>query len=282
MNSAIKSICFPVAKVATSSILKDAMEFNSENAYAIVADLGKGRTKVLNFCSDVYKLVDNASILEPLMPVLEEKFKTFDLRVKSPKHAQFFVNVHPTLPTVSLKTEVIMPAITYVNSYDGKILAKAIGGLVRYMVDEKGRVSITFSSYMKGFSFVYEFKHSNSAIYSMTEVSGLIDEYITNFKTVEHQIDLLKSVTIKNPTTNKISKLVRRMAKGTQYPLKSIDETVERIQYELTVFDLDLNLWTLYTSMNYILENCEADLSQKLRMEADNKIFANIIEMIPA
>lgn len=279
MQPEIKAICFPVAKEVTVELFKDsAMEVNSENAYAIVGRIGK-RKKVLNFCSEVYKLVENSNVLEPLMPVLEQKFKGFEARVKSTKDAQFFVNVTPTIPTVSPKTEVILPAVSFVNSYDGKIKAQAIGGLVRYMVDEKGRVSVTFSTYLKGLSFVYEFKHSNSAIYSMEEVSTHIDNYITNFETIENQIDLMKAVTIEKPTSAKIEKLIRNLVKGTHFPLKSIDETIQRIEYEMDVFECDLNLWILYNSMNFILENCEADLSQKLRMEADNKIYANILQL---
>lgn len=278
----IKAICFPVMKIPTIELMKNPlMKFNSENSFAIVATLPTNEEKTLNICSDVYKLVENSAILEPLIPVLETKFKSLDVTVKSTNDAQFFVKVAPTKPSFGTGNEVILPAISFVNSYDGKIKAQAIGGLVRYLVDDKGKVSMVFSTYLKGLSFVYEFKHSNSDIYSMTEVANHIDLYILTFPDVLQQIDLLKQVDVKKATSAKIEKLVRKISMGTQFPLKSIPETVERVIYEMDVFECNLNLWMLYTSMNFVLETSEATLSQKLRMETDNKIFANIQQLIP-
>ncbi len=291
MNSELRAICFPVSKVPLSAILPNH-EYNSENAFAIVGNVGiklqpshniplVDRNKVLNFCSDVYKLVENKSILEPLIPVLDQKFKGLEITVDNSKDAQFFVKVSPLLPYISKKSEIILPAISFINSYDGKIKAQAIGGLVRYVVDNKGNVLKNFATYLKGLSFIYEFKHSNTAIYSMLEVSNHIDTYIENFATVQHQIELLKSIDVENATNKNIDNIIRKMAKGTQFPLKSIDDVIDRIVYEMYLFECNFNLWILYNAMNFVLETCEAELSKKLRMEADNKIFANILELIP-
>jgi hypothetical protein len=298
MRPEIKDICFPVTKVESSSIMKNSnMEFNSENSYAILADLGNGREKALNFCSDQYNLLTNESILSPLIPLLEEKFKGLDVRVSAPHHSQFFVNVAPHVPTRSPKVEVIKPAINFTNSYDGHLKARATGGLVRHLVDEKGRVTKTFTGYLQGHSFMYEFKHSNEMIYSMQEISKQVDQYLADFKKVTDLINIMKHVDFEKATSAKIEKLVYRLIKGTRFPITSItgytDKTneriislnvmsvVERVKYEMAIFECKMNLWILYNSMNYVLETCESEMSEKARMEADNRIFANICELIP-
>lgn len=281
MKSQLKSICFPVEKIETREILKNAeMAYNSENAFAIVGNWPElNRTKVLNFCSSVYKLIENALILEPLVPVLEAKFKDVKINVGNDKDAQFAVRMSPVVPSFSRRGEVIKPAITFANSYDGKLLAQATGGLVRYTVDKEGVVSEMYSSYLKDLSFSYTFKHSNENIYSMEGISLKIDEYIANFHNVEKQIKLLKQVPVKSTKSAQLEKLIRNLTKGTVFPLKEIEQTIERILYEAEIFGTIPNLWTVYNSMNYILEYSESSLTNKMRIDADTKIYANVCEL---
>jgi len=282
MKNELLPICFPVFKVESVELSKNPnMLYNSGNAYAIVARWLDGKEKTLNYCSSVYKLIENSLILEPLIPVLESKFKHLDISVGNDWDAQFNVKISPVVPSFSLKSEVIKPAITFTNSYDGKVLAQALGGLVRYMVDEKGVVTKSFASYLQGLSFAYTFKHSNENIYSMLAISGLIDQYVADFKTIETQIETMKAVNVEKPTSNKLEKLIRKLASGTVFPLKEIEETINRIQYESEVFDTDPTLWSIYISMNYILETSESELTMKARMDADRNIYANVCEFFP-
>lgn len=296
MHPLIKAICFPVDKMPSVEIMKNSeMEFNSENSFAIVAQIG-GREKTLNFCSNEYNLLTNESILAPLEPILEKKFKGLDITVSAPYDSQFFVHLSPTMPTLSPRSEVVKPSINFTNSYDGHLKARAMGGLVRHLVDEKGNVTKTFTTYLKGFSFMHEFKHSNNMIYTMEEISKQVDLYIADFKKVEDLIDIMKRVDFKTATTAKIEKLVYKLIDGTRFPVTSITgmtekgdriigsnvmSVVERVRYEMIVFNSPMTLWILYNAMNYVLETCESQLSEKARMEADNKIFANITELIP-
>lgn len=297
MHPLIKTICFPVNKVSSVEIMKNSnMEFNSENSFAIVAQLGEGREKTLNFCSDEYNLLLNESILTPLVPILEQKFRGLDITVSSPYDSQFFVHIAPTIPTLSPRSEVIKPSINFTNSYDGHLKARAMGGLVRHLVDEKGKVTKTFTAYLKGYSFLHEFKHSNNMIYTMEEISKQVDLYVADFKKVEDLIDIMKRVDFKSATIEKIEKLVYKLIEGTRFPITSITgitdkgerligsnvmSVVERIHYEMLVFESPMTLWILYNALNYVLETCESQLSEKARMEADNRIFANITELIP-
>lgn len=291
MRKELEHICFHVEKVDSVDLMKNSeMLFNSDNAYAIVGKWpvketepnkpAKIKEKTLNFCSSLYNLIENRAILEPLIPVLESKFKHLEISAISDRDAQFTVRISPTIPAFSPNTEVIKPAVTFINSYDGKVLAQATGGLVRHLVDEKGNVFTTFSSFLKGLSFAYTFKHSNEDIYSMEQISSKIDEYIAEFAKVESQIDMLKAITIEKATNAKLEKLVRNLAKGTIFPLKEVEETIERIQYEEMIFDTEPNFWSIYNAMNYILENTEASLTRKMRMDADTKIYANLCEFL--
>lgn len=278
MKSQLKSICFPVEKVETKEMLKSVdVGYNSENAYAIVGRWDK-REKILNFCSSVYKLIENAVILEPLIPVLEAKFKNLTISVGNDKDSQFTVRMSPIAPSFSRKIEVILPLITFANSYDGKLLAQATGGLARYLVDKQGNVSVMYSSYLKDLSFSYTFKHSNENIYSMEGISKLVDDYITNFHNVEKQIEILKRVTIKSTKSADLEKLIRKLTTGTVFPLKEIEQAIERIRYESEIFETNPNLWNVYNSLNYILENSESQLTNKMRIDADTKIYANVCE----
>ncbi len=282
MKTELKPICFPVFKVESVELAENKkMLYNSGNSYAIVARWKDGTEKTLNYCSSVYKLIENSAVLEPLIPVLEEKFKALDFVVGNDWDAQFNVKISPVRPSISKRKEVILPAITFTNSYDGKVMAEALGGLVRYMVDDKGNVFKTFSAYLPGLSFRYHFKHSNENIYSMLEISALIDKYIADFKTVEKQIQMLKAVDIEKPTSKKLEKLIRKLADKTVFPIRQIEETIERINYESEVFNTDPSLWSIYIAMNYILETSESELTQQMRMNADGKIYANILEYLP-
>lgn len=281
MKNELKPICFPVQKTESSNVLNSGISFNSENAFAVVGTVGTAKTpKILNFCSSVYKLITNKAILEPLIPVLEKKFKHLNMSVINDKDAQFSVKISPVVPSFSKKSEVIRPAIIFANSYDGKVLAQATGGLVRYVVDKKGNVFETYSTFMKELSFSYTFKHSDKEIYSMERISKLIDEYLINFYSVEAQINKLKKRSIQDETSKGLEKLVRQLAAGTVFPLKEIEETIQRINYESEIFGTKANLWTVYNSMNYILESSESALTAKARVDAEAKIYANVCERL--
>jgi len=281
MKPEIKPICFTVKKVESTEVLNSDIAFNSENAFAVMGYVGsKRQPKILNFCSSVYKLISNKAILEPLMPVLEKKFKHLNIDVINDKDAQFSVKISPVVPSFSKRSEVIRPAIIFANSYDGKVLAQATGGLVRYMVDKNGNVFQTYSTFMKDLSFSYTFKHSDTEIYSMERISKLIDEYLINFYSVESQIKKLKKRVINDTTSDGLDKVVRQLAAGTVFPLKEVEETIERVAYESEVFGTKPNLWTVYNSMNYILENSESALTAKARIDAGTKIYANVCERL--
>lgn len=281
MKSDLKTIYFPVEKVPSVELSKNSnMEYNSENAYAIVAKLDGNREKTLNYCSAIYKLIENASILRPLVPMLEEKFKSVNVYVRNDKDAQFSVRISPLVPSFSPKTEVIKPLITFTNSYDGKLLAQATGGLVTYLVDEKGDVETTYSTFLKGLSFAYTFKHSTDEIYTMEGIAGQVDEYIANFKKVKDQIAMMKQIDIAKPTSAKLEKLLRKLSKGNVFPLKEIETTIDRINYVSEIFGTPISLWTIYTAMNHTLETSDSSLTGKMRIDADAKIYVNILELM--
>ncbi len=296
----VEKICFPVEKVESVEVMENkAMLFNTENAYAIKAIVqreGKDVEKILNFCSNQYKLLRNKSILIPLIEVMEPKFKGIKVRASSHKESQFTVSFSPFVPQISPKSEVILPAIFFENSYDGKLKAKAKGGIVRYMVDELGKVSVTYATYVDGYSFDYVFKHSNEFIYKMENISQLIDKYIENFSKVEALIERMKTVEIADITTDKLKSIVQALIKDTRYPKYLItgqdekgkevvafnaDTVISRVRYEMNVFECPLNYWLLYNCLNYVLENADLKMTPKDKSDIDNQIFATIAEFVP-
>jgi Domain of unknown function (DUF932) len=296
----IDKICFPVEKVESIEVMENkATLFNTENAYAIKAYVqreGKTVEKILNFCSKQYKLLLNKSILLPLIEVMEPKFKGIIVRSTSHKESQFTVSFSPFVPTITPKTEVVRPAVFFENSYDGKLKAKAKGGIVRYLVDANGKVSVTYATYVDGLSFDYVFKHSNEFIYKMESISHLIDQYIENFSKVEEMIERMKSVEITDLTKDKLKAIVTALVKGSRYPKYLItgedekgkevvafnaDTVISRVKYEMNVFDCNLNYWLLYNAMNYVLENADLKMTPKDRADIDNQIFATIAEFVP-
>lgn len=294
-TSLLQTIFFLVEKLPSVEIMKNpVMEFNSDNSYAIVAtwpesveqvkgkDFHKAaRQKTLNFCSDVYTLIKNQDVLEPLIPVLEERFKTIEMRVGNDKDAQFGVRISPKPDSLHKMTECIVPLVTFTNSYDGKVMAQATGGMLRYLVDDQGRITLMYSTYLRGLSFSYKFKHNNEGIYSMLELSAKIDQYIADFAKVTDLVSIMKSIPVKT-TPKKLEEFLREMSTGTIFPLKELEETMERIQYEMMVLDTDASLWTVYNAMNYIVENSDAALTSKHRMDVNAKIYMNIVEYMDA
>lgn len=297
----IDKICFHAEKVEITSILADQSTLtNSENTHAIIATVqreGKNVQKLVNICSKQYKLLLNQNILLPLIEVMEPRFKGIKVRATSHKESQFTVSFSPFVPTVTPKTEVVRPAIFFENSYDGKLKAKAKGGIVRYLVDTNGKVSVTYSTYLDGLSFDYVFKHSNEFIHKMGSISHLIDQYIDNFSKVEEMIDRMKSVEITDVTKDKLKAIVTILINGSRYPKYLItgedekgkeviafnaDTVISRVKYEMNVFDCPLNYWILYSSMNYVLENADLKMTPKDRADIDNQIFATITEFVPS
>jgi hypothetical protein len=297
----IDKICFPVQKVESTEVMENkAMLFNTENAYAIKAIVqreGKDVEKILNFCSNQYKLLLNKSILLPLVEVMEPKFKGIKVRATSHKESQFTVSFSPFVPQISPNTEVVRPAVFFENSYDGKLKAKAKGGIVRYLVDANGKVSVTYATYVDSLSFDYVFKHSNEFIYRMENISQLIDTYIENFSKVESLIERMKSVEIKDINKEKLKSIVTALIKDTRYPKYLItgedekgkdviafnaDTVLSRVKYEMNIFECPLNYWLLYNSLNYVLENADLKMTPKERADIDNQIFATIAEFIPS
>lgn len=298
----IDRVCFPVKKVESLSLMSDNDTlFNSENSFAIVGQVnrnGKTHQKVLNFCSGQYKLLENKNALVPLMGVLEKKMAGLDVHSRMKNECQFHVEIFPVLPTTSPRTEVIKPAVVFGNSYDGKIRANAVGGLVRYLVDEEGKVSRTVTAYIPKLSFQYDFKHNDSAIIEIEVIDQKVDYYLKNFEKVENLIEGMKSVEIEDHSRKNIEEIVRALTEDTKFPksvisgmddkgkaipeMIGVENVVERIIYERLVYQTKLNYWIVYSAMNYILHNtAESSLSAKERKDIDNQIFANIIEMVP-
>jgi hypothetical protein len=297
----IEKICFPVEKVEITSLLvNEATLTNTENTHAIMAVVqreGKNVQKLLNVCSKQYKLLLNQSILLPLIDVMEPKFKGIKVRATSHKESQFTVSFSPFVPSITPKTEVVRPAVFFENSYDGKLKAKAKGGIVRYLVDANGKVSVTYATYVDGLSFDYVFKHSNEFIYKMESISHLIDQYIENFSKVEAMIERMKSVEIADITKDKLKGIVASLIKGSKYPKYLItgedekgkevvafnaDTVISRVKYEMNVFDCPLNYWLLYNALNYVLENADLKMTPKARADIENQIFATIAEFVPS
>lgn len=217
-----------------------------------------------------YVLVRNKEVLEPLVDVLTKnpKFKNLQVRVSNVDNEIFTVDFFNVAPD-KRKNDYIAPVIRFVNSYNGKVKAKASAAL--YRIDKEGKETF----YNNGGVF-YEFKHhSDDQAVSLEQIYESVDLILEDFSNINEQVEKLKAFEV-SEVTKTISEIV---PDPKHYPKKAISLAIELVQYESTLFNVTPNLWLVYTALAQAVkkESFQSSLNDHDKEKADAVAWENTL-----
>jgi hypothetical protein len=216
-----------------------------------------------------YVLVENSEVLNPLVLVLQEKFKNLRVRVGNTDNEVFVVDFFSEAPD-RRKNDYIAPVIRVENSYNGKKKAKATAAI--YAIDKNGKES--FYSTKSNVNYVFK-HHSDEGAVKIAEIAGKVDEMLAEFNNIEQQIETLKKFEVKE-ITKTLEELVPDAKK---YPKKAVSLAVELVGYETNLMGTTPNLWIMYTALAQAVKKSDFESSLKdwQKEEADAVAWENCL-----
>jgi tetrahydromethanopterin S-methyltransferase subunit B len=270
----LKPILFEVELINTTEIVTDKncarLPFDR---YTSVRTWPKGKNEkyeIPYMGGEKYVLVTNNEVLNPLVDVLTKnpKFKNLQVRVSNVNNEVFTVDFF-NMPPDKRKNDYIAPVIRFVNSYNGKVKAKASAAL--YRIDKEGKQSILNSG-----SVAYEFKHhSDEGAVRIAEISESVDKILEDFATVNEQVEKLKAIEV-SEVTKTINDIV---PDAKHYPKKAISHAIELVTYESVLFGVQPNLWLIYTALAQAVkkESLQTSLNDYQKEVADAVAWENTV-----
>ena len=274
---ALESILFHVEKVEMTKVAK-GYETNSKDKFAIVGHMPDKKV-ILNTCSDTYLLLDNTTVLLPIIDHLEQRFgDRIKIRLVNEDNARFHVDLIPMGKNIEPIVGDLVPCFRYKNSYDGEFPAELSGGTHRF-------VCANGASIQHGPTALnFKFKHNDRNILEFAGLEEKIETFLNGFENVGKKVEILRRKKIE---PGELAKTIEMIAAGSNlYPKKGIATAIDRAHHESFALKEKLNFWLAYNGLNYVLNHDRQTDEQKgMKMEEnrrlmiDAKIFEHALEL---
>ena len=256
-------IYFPVKKVPVEEITIPGLEHPSGISHAIVVMKPDGVERVVQYCSELYYLVPNDSII----PAFEKEISRFfevEKRIKMDRWARFFIDfiLKDKLVAMSPKDSVF-PRIQLINSYDGSIKYHFMAGYYRLICSNGLMVPAGF---VKDLTSMHTPKLGKET--SFESVLQMASEFLAETGDITEVYRELQD----QPTPNWMLR-IEEIIEETSFPVSLQEEVTERMGVELEIFpEAKPNDWLIYNAFNYQLnhhEELKAKESKKNGMDQE-------------
>ena len=244
-------IYFPVEKVPVEEITP-GFEHPSGINHAIVITKPDGTKRVVQYCSELYYLVPNDTIIPDFEKEMSRFFK-IEKKIKMSRHARFFIDfiLMEKAMTMTPK-DVVFPRIRLINSYDGSIRYHFQAGFWR-QICSNGMMGLVWD---KGFKMMHTPKLGKET--SFGAVMEMASEFLAESTEVLEVYRELQD--------NSVADWMERIedvAEETSFPVTLKEEVMERMGTELDILSGgEPNDWLIYNAFNYQLNHNE-DLKAK-------------------
>lgn len=272
----LKPIMFEVEPIPTSAITHGVARLPKDRQWSI-ACWPDGKTdkegneiypEIPYMGGEKYIIVENREVLQPLTEVLCEKNKNMRVEVINIDNEYFSVNFYEVEPD-KIKNEYLTPVVTFVNSYNGKVKARATAGLLRVMPNGE-------RMFLNTGSVFFEYKHhADSGRFMHQIITKQVDEMMNEFSTVQKKIEKLKKFDV--PVSGISNFMLEIMPDSKKFPKEAINLAVEHVGMELELFEQKPNLWLVYTALATSVKKLDSKMLMHDRERADSLAWANIL-----
>ena len=252
-------IYFPVKKVPVEQIMP-GYEHPSGISHAVVITKPDGTERVVQYCSELYTVVQNIDIIQPFEQELS-KYYTIEKNIRMSNWARFYVDfiIKDKFVTVGAKDDIIFPKVTQINSYDGSIKYNFMAGFFRL---------ICTNGMMIQEGEVQQIKSMHTPKVGAETSFGAIMEMLSNFL---NQVDDTTEVyhELNDQKTNDWMMRIEEVAEATSFPLSLQEDVMHRMGVELdSVKGMEPTDWIVYNAFNYQLNHNEALKAKQSKKDA--------------
>jgi len=264
-------IYFPVKKVAVEDIMP-GYDHPSGINHAIVATLPDGEQRVLQYCSEIYELVPNQTIIPPFEEALSKHYK-IEKEIRMDRYARFFIDFVIKEHGVDIgrgkvKDE-IFPRITLINSYDGSIKYNFMAGFFRLictngMMVQEGEIKQIKSMHTPkiGRETSYE-----NIMEMVSEFLGVIEDTTEVYHELEDQ------------EVSDWMMRIEEVTEATNFPATLQEDVMARMGLELDTAGVLPTDWIVYNAFNYQLNHNTALKAKHNKKDAmDQEVLEYLIK----
>jgi hypothetical protein len=273
----LDDILFPV------ELTPNPRKTNKEYSRVVTGIIG-GEEMDLNYCSNIYKLVENARIFPNIEEVLDANGIEYEVEYKHINHVRFYADYKITDKRFGYKmkgtNDMIMPMLRVQHSYNGLTKYRIIFGYYR-MVCTNGLIIAVEE--MKKFNLVIIGKHTEAIVNSFAKLDMMLKFFSANASTIVGEItakyEMLGGRWVSDPEDR--LKEVLGASKITiveNNKFNTLNDIMGRITEESEKKNLGyngrVNDWLIYNGINqYLNDNSRNIMNPEVRIEKDSKVF---------
>jgi len=263
-------IYLPVEKVPVEDITIPGLEHPSGLSHAIVVTKPDGVRRVVQYCSEIYYLVENSSII----PVFEKEISRFyqvEKKIRIDRWSRFFIDFILKDKLVSIQDkDPVFPRIRLINSYDGSIKYHFQMGFWRLICSNGLMVP---AGTIKEFKSMHTPKIGKET--SFEEVLAMTSEFLAESNEAAEIYYELQD----QPADDWMMR-IEEVVEETAFPVSLQENVTERMGHELDLIPgAQPTDWLVYNAFNYQLnhnEDLKAKQSKKDGM--DQEVLAYLLK----
>ena len=265
-----EDLFFPVEKVPVDSIMP-GYGHPSGITHAVIITKPDGAKRVVNYCSNLYHLIPNESVVTPFIKEVG-KYYNVDVKYKMDNTwARFYIDVLiKNSPLHMDNKDIIFPKITLINSYDGSILYHFKAGFYRLLCSNGLSVPVGKERAFKGMHTPGIGNETN-----FEAIMAMASEFLASSEDLFGSYRELFDQNVRNPIMR-----IDEIMEETSFPKTLADSVKNRFQQELSLLpNQKANDWLIYNAFNYQLNhNEDVKTKQKKRDEIDQEILTYLLK----
>ena len=259
----LESLYFPVEKIENPEIER-GIELPSGLQYAVQVTKPDGTKRIVNYCSEIYHLVPNETIL-PLFHNEISRFYDVDVKVKMADYSRFFVDfIIKQNPVEIMRGDKLNARLRIFNSYDGSMRYQFSAAFWRQVCGNGMMGWKNMSRILKMHTPSIGEETSFAKVFEMT--SKFLAEAAENTEVYKELAD----TTVKYPQSR-----VEDVIDSTSFPSSLEEDVLYRLEEEKNALKLtEVTDWLIYNAFNYQLNhNDEIKTKENKRERMDQEVL---------
>ena len=274
MKTSLNAMLFPVRMALISEEL--GIDAIGSCEYGIFANL-KGKTTLLNTCSETYELLTNRSIFQKIEDILTKGNIKFTVEYKMIDFSRFYADYTIRTGGISVgnRKDLIYPVLRVEHSYNGLMKYKMTFGYFR-MICTNGLVVPVEGKEESNFTVVG--KHTASIQKSLDTLIEKIEYFTKNNTKFSEKFTVVAERWVEN-WVDRVETVIAVSGVGK----RGFDQITAKIKEEAELFNGGkVNDWLIYNGINYHIFNAittegkEYATAPNLRRDSDRKVWETI------
>lgn len=264
----LTNLYFPVEKIPAEELMP-GYEFPSGISHAVVVTKPDGVKRVVNYCSDIYSLVENQTVIPRFYDEIKKYFPV-EVHYKMQDYSRFFIDFVINNKALKVnKKDVVFPKVRLVNSYDGKVKYHFTIGFFRLVCTNGLTIPVGYAEKIKKLH-----TPSIQALVSFERVMEMTSKFIAEASEIFNVYMELTDQTVRNPELR-----ITDVIENTNFPPSLAEDVLERLEIERNLLNApEVNDWLIYNAFNYQLNHNDIKTKEVKREEIDQEVFKYLLE----